>query len=461
MIVMTLTWLMLMLVIGGMAVDFMRFESRRALLQSTADRAVLAAADLTQLKDPSAVVIDYFNKAGFGDTIVGVPSVDRTANFNSVGVVAKLPMNTIFLKWLGIDELAAPAAAAAIEGITNVEVSLIVDISGSMRRNVSGGGETKIAALRTAANTFVDLLLTDEYRDKISISLVPYSTQVNAGPLIMDELTMTAASPRHNFSHCVNFSETQLSSIAMNPADGYKQEQHFQYYGSTSYNSITLPQCPFYAFERIVPVTQNAAKLKGQINQLQPRGNTAIYQGMKWGLSLLDPTMNSVISAIVDGDSDDDVFASRPEAYEVNGESHPTQKVIVLMTDGQNTDSIWLRDDYYKSADDAAHWAEFDLPYTSENHLGGYNWSMRNKLTYTKYSGTVGDTLLDALCTEAKKPERNIIIYTIAVEAPSHGSDVMASCASSSAHFFDVTGDEMEATFAGIARQITALRLSL
>jgi Flp pilus assembly protein TadG len=104
-IVMTLMFLMIMLIVGGMGVDFMRFEARRAMLQSTADRAVLAAADLTQQQDAKAVVIDYFEKAGFGGTIIGEPSVIDTGEFNSVGVQAKLPMRTFFLKALGIDTL--------------------------------------------------------------------------------------------------------------------------------------------------------------------------------------------------------------------------------------------------------------------------------------------------------------------------------------------------------------------
>jgi hypothetical protein len=47
-----------MLMVGGLAVDFMRQESARAKLQSTLDRAILAAADMDQQLDPTAVVQD-------------------------------------------------------------------------------------------------------------------------------------------------------------------------------------------------------------------------------------------------------------------------------------------------------------------------------------------------------------------------------------------------------------------
>ena len=43
-IILTLILLVVMLVVGGMGVDFMRFEARRVVLQSVSDRAVLAAA---------------------------------------------------------------------------------------------------------------------------------------------------------------------------------------------------------------------------------------------------------------------------------------------------------------------------------------------------------------------------------------------------------------------------------
>ncbi|MFT5631700.1 MAG: Flp pilus assembly protein TadG, partial [Gammaproteobacteria bacterium] len=84
MIVLTMLFLVLMMIMGGMAVDFMRFESRRTMLQSVSDRAVLAAADLDQDKVAAEVVIDYFEKAGFGGTIIGEPDVIDTPDYNSV-----------------------------------------------------------------------------------------------------------------------------------------------------------------------------------------------------------------------------------------------------------------------------------------------------------------------------------------------------------------------------------------
>ena len=55
----------LMVGVGGIAVDLMRFEAQRSQLQSTLDRAVLAAASLNQQRDAEGVVRNYFETAGF------------------------------------------------------------------------------------------------------------------------------------------------------------------------------------------------------------------------------------------------------------------------------------------------------------------------------------------------------------------------------------------------------------
>lgn len=481
-IVMTLLFFVMFIVLGGMAVDFMRFEARRALLQSTADRAVLAAADLTQDLDPSAVVIDYFQKAGFGDNIVGTPDVIDEGIYKSVGVRASITIKTVFLKYTGIPTLAAPAAATAIEGISNVEVSLVVDISGSMRDPVtptdgSASQQSKIEALREASETFARVLLTPQYKDRISISLVPYSQQVNAGPDILNGLTGIKSTTKHNYSHCIEFTDQEMRTMGFDDASEYEQGQHFQWNwvyaasGGAYLNQITDPICPFYDYERIVPISQDVEHLVTQIKKLQPRAGTAIYLGMKWGVSLLDPAINAVVKPIATGHTFNDKFKDRPEAYALEGAANPTQKVIVLMTDGQNSSSARIMPDYYKNPNDRAHWAEFNLAYSLKEHMG-YSWpgASNGVVTYQKYkdnnssttsAGTNGDDLLLALCTAAKAKPYNIIIYAVAVEAEPHGRTVMSQCASSASHYFPVSGDLLKSTFENIARQITELRLSL
>lgn len=480
-VVMTITFLILMLIVGGMAVDFIRFESKRAMLQSTADRAVLAAADLTQDKDSAAVVIDYFEKAGYGDSIIGEPDIVDSGNYKSVGVVAKLELNTMFLNMLGIQTLTAPAASTAVEGVADIEISLIVDISGSMAGKVtnadgSTGTQTKIEALRTAAETFATNILKADYAGRISLSLVPYSEQVNAGPDLFNPVRQ-GYDPLHNFSHCIDFNDTDFDTLAMQVGHNYTQTQHFQWnpyinsygQGDNRYNQLTNTICPRFTYERIVPLTQDLTSLTTTIKKLQPRAGTAIHVGLKWGLALLDPSMQSVVTGLISNGKVSGDFEGRPAAYTVEGQAMTTQKVIVLMTDGKNDFSERLYDWAYDTPSERAFWAANNRVYTAGRDLYHANISNFFYQRYTRdeadlNTATVGgvssgDYLMQELCTLAKA--KDIIIYTVAVESGSHGAAEMAECASSPAHYFSVKGDEMNNVFAAIARQVTELRLSL
>jgi hypothetical protein len=79
-----------------------------------------------------------------------------------------------------------------------------------------------------------------------------------------------------------------------------------------------------------------------------------------------------------------------------------------------------------------------------------------------KYAASDGDTLLSNLCTAAKN--RNMIIFTIALNADDHGETQMKNCASrvdSELYYFEATGNNLTGIFNTIADQITALRLNL
>ena len=89
--------LMMMLLVGGIGVDLMRNEMERTRLQSTVDRAVLAAADLDQTRDPELVVADYFDKAGMSSYLSNV-TVDEGLNYRIVMANARTVTPTQFMR---------------------------------------------------------------------------------------------------------------------------------------------------------------------------------------------------------------------------------------------------------------------------------------------------------------------------------------------------------------------------
>ena len=133
----TIFIMLMMLMVAGVGVDLMQNEMRRTALQNTVDRAVLAAADLDQTLDPTAVVEDYFDKTGLSEFLTDVrPS--SGLNYRNVTAEAFMQTNTQFMSLLGVDTLPVPAYSQAVEEVPNVEISLVLDISGSMRYSKIG-----------------------------------------------------------------------------------------------------------------------------------------------------------------------------------------------------------------------------------------------------------------------------------------------------------------------------------
>jgi len=431
----------IMVLVGGIGVDMMRHEMERTQLQATADRAVLAAADLDQSLDPEAVVRDYFEKSGMGDYVSSV-NVDEGLNYRTVSVDATNTVSTQFMDLLGVPTLDVPAFAEAEEKVNKVEISLVLDISGSMGRN------SRIQNLRPAAKEFVNTVLQEGSEDLISVSIVPYSAHVNAGPEIMNRMNMNID---HNYSHCVEFDDNQFSTTGLDWNNTYDQMQHFARW-NPGYNDLDETVCPRFSYERITALSQDKTALNAQIDNLQPRANTSIFLGMKWASILLDPSFNQIAADMADDNLIDDVFSNRPAAY-----SDPeTFKTVILMTDGQNVATDRIKNRYYNSNSEIVHWNRYNAGWYVDNYVG---WRYRNHFFYQKYSASKGDTLLYAVCDAAKA--QNIVIWSIGFEVGDHGANVMRNCASSPSHFFRVEGIEISEAFKAIARQINQLRLTL
>lgn len=450
--IMSLFLVPMMLILGGMAVDYMRFESERALVQDTADRAALAAANLefTNTGEGPARVNDFFAKAGLDQYLDGAPIVTENINNRTVEVNVNRPMNTNFLNWVGIDELEAPAKSVATQGVGNVEISLVLDISGSMGNptydaNGAATGETKMEALKTAATTFVNTALQDANKDRVSLSLVPYSQHVNAGPNLMNAMRVDKV---HDYTHCVNFEDVDFRTAGLNLSKSYEQGQYWDHWSGGP--TLLSPTCPSRDYEEITAVSQDRAAIISQISQLQPRTMTSIFLGMKWGVALLDPSTRPLVEDTVDG-----AFAGRPADYKAVDAENKTTKVLVVMTDGQNTEFLDLKDEYYDDPSAVAHWAQNPLYYWYNNNRMSGSIS---DYTTVVYDHEKGNRLLADSCNAARK--KNIQVFAIAFEAGSAGETAMSNCATSVNHYFNTNGDDLNAVFRAIAEQVTDLRLT-
>lgn len=505
--VFALILLSMMLMFGGIAVDIMRFETNRARLQATLDRAVLAAADLSVCLDPQqdteGVVRDYIEKAGFIDQLEQI-TVVQELNSCAVSATASLEVNTIFMSNVGVESLSTGAASTATEALNQAEISLVVDISGSM------GRDGRIEALRPAAVDFVEAIFGSFNSGSVSMSLIPYSTQVSIGEEVMDAFPNLHHD--HGYSYCIEFDHSAYQQPGLNLNQQYRQAAHIDvdsYSYNRSYWGASRFVCDPNPNSEAIIHADTPGPLTARLNALQPYEWTSIEMGAKWGIALLDPSTAEITEHLVDVGIVDNSVANRPLPYGANN----GLKIMVLMTDGENTidyeldnayrfgpSDVYLDDNtglYYVddrengSRDGDSHRneryyrPEYDnwtnnLPSSARQldwtelfsriNLDGHAWYFRHEqgnggnpyqfwyqnFFRTTDAATKNDRLL-SICDEAK--DEGIVIFTIGFQVPSGARDIMEECASSPTYFYNVEDLDIDDAFASIATQISALRL--
>ena len=359
--------LLLFLMVCGIAVDLMRNEIERTRLQNTLDRAIVAAADLDSELDAEAVVRDYFAKSGVGQYLDSVTVTPGTllpsSHFRSVSATARARTPSPYMRMTGQNTLPVYTSGKAEEKMTNVEISLILDVSGSMNSN------SRLTNLKIAAKDFVDQVLDNSQKDRLHITIIPYATQVSLPQHLVDQLRLTN---EHNYSRCVNFSASDFASAGIDPAGVLERTMHFDPWSTSdgrdddpAMNLVPRPVCEDNAAREMILFQNDATILKTYIENLSARGNTSIDIGMKWGAAMLDPKMRPTINALAAAKWVPAPFSDRPKAY-----SDPdTLKVIVLMTDGQNTSQYYIEDDHRRN-DSEVYWNPLDEVYSMYDSNG-------------------------------------------------------------------------------------------
>lgn len=370
-----------MLVTAGIAVDVMRFETRRVALQQTMDRAVLAAASLTQPDNlsPKAIAEDWFAKAGLGDELTvdfTAPTVTEKKNnsLRRVTMTAKVRSYSHFMQLLDVDYLEGPTASEAAQGVSDIEVMLVLDITGSMNELAAvGDTKTKIAALREAATDFVTLVKENDTRNGVSIGLVPYSSEVNLPAELRAQFNATRVSSWDFVANagvpginCIEvptstYTSTGLSTTLAMPMAAVADISSgvtttTNYLAATSY----VPQISFgprvcttkadnpattdvneAEYNLVALPTKDGDAVKENIGQLTAGGNTSIAIGMRWGTALLDESARPIYENLIT----EPAMAGRPVDNSKIAQAE-IRKIIILMTDGEHVSNTHIVDAY-------------------------------------------------------------------------------------------------------------------
>lgn len=301
--------------VGG-AVDFARWTAAKGETSSAMDAAVLAGGRLLQLGKPDSEVIlaaqAYYDQNK--SNRLSVESVVFTVENNRTEVLAvsNSKVQTPLLGVAGIPDLAVNATARSIVSAgansgTHIEISLMLDTTGSMGWNSSAGGE-KMDHLKAAAKDLIDIVVwADQSEYQSRVSLAPFAQYVNVSSTFAKKVTNNAN------RKCVK--ERSNNNRYTDEAPG----------SSNGYFNHKNGNCG----SEIVPLTSNKADLNDAIDDLPTSGSTAGHLGTAWSWYLLSPKWNSVWPS-----------ASQPKPYsmmsQLNEDGQPLlRKIAVLMTDGE------------------------------------------------------------------------------------------------------------------------------
>jgi hypothetical protein len=311
--------------------------------------------------------------------------------------------------------------------ISNVEISLVLDVSSSMNG-------ARITNLRQASISFINQVLADDYVAATTVSLIPFGGTVRL-PVAFHSYLVNTTTYTHpvngyvlpvpadpsSWNGCLEMAPSDVSSISLTPGSLGLLPKFTVWH-------VPNPWCPSSSYAETVFLTNDKAALISRLNNFSSSmlsDGTGTDVGTSWGVRALDPAWRGKLGA-------PSTAASRPADF---GDT-TSRKFLIVMTDGGITGQIRPKPGW--------------SPPTPE-HVGGSG-------STTVYSRTAALTSFHALCDHAK--DNGVVVYTIAFQVtnPSHQNE-MRTCASSPGHFYNVEGLDIDAAFSSIASQISALRL--
>lgn len=188
----------MMALIGG-SVDMGRTYLAQTRLQHACDSATLAtrkrlgasAAATGKIPENANAIGNRFFNTNFPSGSYG--SVNRTFTMTldrdfSITATASAQIPTTIMQMFGIARVPVNVSCTAQLGMSNIDVMMALDVTGSMAETNAGDSQPKIALLKeTIAAFHATLEANKRVGSRIRYGFVPYSTNVNVGGLLRNE----------------------------------------------------------------------------------------------------------------------------------------------------------------------------------------------------------------------------------------------------------------------------------
>ncbi len=216
-------------------------------------------------------------------------NIDRERSAVTISTVGALP--TTIGRVFNVGEFRMPLSASSIYAARDIELGMMLDVSGSM-------AGSKIRSLRTAAKDLAKIVLDESRGPSLNkIGIAPYSSAVNAG-------TYAQAATGVRLSHnCV----TERSGT----------EAFTDAAPTTAPLGRKTSSC---ARSTVFPLTNELSSVEAHIDTLVDGGMTAGHLGIAWAWYLVSPKWASFWPS-----------NSAPRTYE----DPEVMKAVIIMTDGE------------------------------------------------------------------------------------------------------------------------------
>jgi len=408
----------------GVAVNYSRANDARTSMQAALDAAALILSKEAQTLTPAQLMAKAKTVFAANFNAPNVKNVEVTPVFTTLGNGSYslslaghgLLDTTVASLWQPTIEIGS--SAEVVWGMKRLELVLALDNTGSM------ASSNKMTELKKAAKDLLKTLQTAAKKaDDVKVGIVPFATDVNigtdnvkaswvrwdewekddinytckvAGKEILDnrnrritnatdcknrdERAVWQLNDRSTWNGCV-WDRDQSNDVNNTEVVSTKK--------ATLYSVHNASNCPV----PMMTLSNNWTALNNKINDMQPVGNTNVTIGLQVAFQMLSPVAPFKASV------------AKPDL----------DKVIILLTDGDNTENRWSK------------------------------------------SQTAIDARTRLACSNVKAA--NIQIYTIRVI--NGNTSLLRDCATKSDMYFDVdNASQLSVVFSTIAQNLANLRLS-
>jgi Flp pilus assembly protein TadG len=387
----------------GAAVDYSRANSAKAAMQAAVDSTALMLSKDAQSLTESQLnqkATSYFN-ALFNRT--DVKNIQITPVLTSPGqgsfkidVAGKGTVDTTFTKVLGQQTLNITVNSEVLWGMKKLELALALDNTGSM------AWSSKMTELKKAAHSLLDTLKKAAGKaGDVKVAIIPFDTTVNIGTSYKDQpwfdidsidcngwkkgTGCTKWNWKDNWEGCVR--DRTYPYDVQDDAPGSK-------------NGTLYPVFDCDSLAKMMPLSSDWTALNSKIDEMTPNGKTNVTIGLAWAWH-----------ALTGGTPLTEAAAPSPDL----------DKVIVLLTDGENTES--------------------------------WNNASNNIVTVPSHM----DARTRLACENVKAA--NIKLYTVRVIEGN--ASLLQACASNPSMYFDVqNASQLNSVFSAIAQNLANLRIA-